>query len=131
VVGERAQQPHFMLRGRDLHDGRMLASARAEKKDVHARSAGALVFGGWCSMARLLRKGSPPATGNRVHRLTRGGAKSQRAVFYGPSIGARTASTARLSRVEETPSWISNRWAPCPRAARLRTISPARCGMTH
>src|SRR5262249_14108170 len=48
--------------------------------------------------------------------------------FYGPSIGARTASTARLSRVEETPSWISNRWAPCPRAARLRTISPARYG---
>src|SRR5262249_23570378 len=72
-VARRAKKPLDQRTRRDLPGERMLASARAEKKDVHARSAGALVFGGWCSMARLLRKGSP-ATGNQARRpRARGG----------------------------------------------------------
>src|SRR5262249_42679354 len=76
-VARRAKKPLDQRTRRDLPGERMLASARAEKKDIHARSAGPLVFGGWCSMARLLRKGSPPAIRHRVYRTTRAGAQGR------------------------------------------------------
>src|SRR5262249_58492982 len=61
-VARRAAEPLDQRTRRDLPSERMLASARAEEKDVHARSAGPLVFGGWCSTVRLHRKGSPRRT---------------------------------------------------------------------
>src|SRR5262252_9543236 len=62
-VARRAEEPRDQRARRDLPGERMLASARAEEEDVHARSAGALVFGAWCSMARLHRKAQEAETG--------------------------------------------------------------------
>src|SRR5262249_11374372 len=62
-VARRAEEPRDQRARRDLPGERMLASARAEEEDVHARSAGALAFGAWCSMARLHRKARRAETG--------------------------------------------------------------------
>src|SRR5262249_36131411 len=62
-VARRAAEPRDQRARRDLPGERMLASARAGEEDVHARSAGALAFGGWCSTARLHRKARRAETG--------------------------------------------------------------------
>ena len=71
-VARRAVEPiHERARGK-LPGERVLASTRTEEKNLHACAAAIAeaIFGGWCSMAPLHRKGSPPS--EIVPRATEG-----------------------------------------------------------